>query len=94
MALAIFWDILLVAQIELNRGAINKATQLSQNTLLLNIHVAMAILTVLLYGTMIYTGRKLLKGDNSYRTRHKKLGLTTLGLRLMVYATSFFVVSS
>lgn len=92
MSFAIFWDICLVLQIELNRNALNKAAQFFHNFPILNIHVALAILTVLLYGAMIYTGRRLLKGDIPVRPVHKKLGIATLGVRLLVYATSFFVV--
>ena len=93
MLLAIFWDLILVAQIELNRGAISKAAQFSHNPLLLNIHVALALFTVLLYGIMIYSGCRLLKGHTPLRPLHKRLGLTTFGLRLLVYATSFFVAN-
>ena len=56
MSVAIAWDILLVVQIELNRSALAKAAQFMANKLLLNVHVAAAILTVLCYGIMIYTG--------------------------------------
>ena len=91
MSTAIVWDLLLVGQIEWNRGAVGKAVQFGENTWLLNAHVAAAITTVLLYGAMIYTGRKLLKGQNSLRPLHKKMGLTTLGLRFFVYISSFFI---
>ena len=92
MSLAIIWDLILVGQIELNRGVVIKAIQFTQNTFLLNIHVSIALLTVLLYGVMIYTGRKLLKGEVSLRPVHRRFGLTTLGFRFFVYITSFFIV--
>ncbi|MCY4645247.1 MAG: hypothetical protein OXB88_11575 [Bacteriovoracales bacterium] len=93
MSTAIVWDLLLVGQIEWNRGAVGKAVRFEENTWLLNTHVTAAILTVLLYGAMIYTGRKLLKGQNTFRPLHKKMGLSTLGLRLFVYVSSFFISS-
>ena len=93
MSVAIAWDILLVVQIELNRSALAKAAQFLTNKLLLNVHVAAAILTVLCYGIMIYTGRSLLRGETSLRRLHRQLGWSTLGLRLFVYVTSFFVVT-
>src|SRR3989344_6201589 len=49
MITAIVWDISLVLQIELSRGAINKASQAVTNPMLLNIHVTLALSTVLLY---------------------------------------------
>ena len=93
MLLAIFWDLILIAQIELSRGAVGKAVQFSRNALLLNIHVALALFTVLLYTIMIYSGYRLFKGKTSLRPMHKRLGFTTFGLRLLVYATSFFVAN-
>ena len=94
MSCAIIWDIALIIQIEWNLKAIEKAMQFTKNTFLLNIHVSLAILTVLLYFCMVYTGLRLLKGCSNMRPLHKKLGLTTITLRLLVFATSFFIVNS
>ena len=92
MSSAIIWDLILVGQIELNRGAIMKAVQFTKNTLLLNVHITMALLTVLLYGIMICTGRRLLRGKKALAPAHRRLGLITLGFRLFVYVTSFLIV--
>ncbi|MEC7276385.1 MAG: hypothetical protein VXV96_08700 [Bdellovibrionota bacterium] len=89
----IFWDILLVLQIELNRSAIIKASNAVTNAMILNIHVTIAVSTVLLYFVMIYTGRKLLKGDNSIKPLHKKLGWSAFTLRVLTFATSFWAVT-
>ena len=94
MATAIIWDILLILQIELTRSAIIKASKAMTNTMMLNVHVSLAVLTVLFYLAMIYTGRKFLKGDNSLRPLHKKLGWTTWCLRILTFATSFWAVSA
>ena len=94
MSVAIAWDVLLILQIELSRGAIVKASKVVTNTTILNIHVTFAVLCVILYGLMIYTGRKLLKNQNHLRSRHRMLGILTLSLRLLTFITSFFTVSS
>lgn len=93
MGTAIVWDILLILQIEIGRGAVAKAIKVPTNPLILNIHVAMALSCVLLYIIMIYSGRKILKGDRSLLKWHRIFGPLTLLLRTLVFATSFFVAS-
>lgn len=88
MKLAIVWDLLLVAQIELSRQAINTASKASTNPAIMNIHISLAVSTVLLYFVMFYTGNKLAKGDESIRKWHKPIGITTLGIRLLTLITS------
>ena len=92
MSSAIIWDILLILQIELGRGAINKASQAMTNTMMLNIHVSIAVSTVLLYFALIYTGRKFLKGQTSIRPLHRKLGISAVIMRTLTFITSFFAV--
>ncbi|MBC99483.1 MAG: hypothetical protein CME63_17195 [Halobacteriovoraceae bacterium] len=94
MLTAIIWDILLILQIELNRSAIAKASKAVSNTMILNIHVSLAVLTVLFYFAMLYTGKKFIGGDSSIRPLHRKLGWTTVALRILTFATSFFAVSA
>lgn len=96
MASSMVWDILLILQIELTRSAIIKASEsmIGSKSLILNIHVAMAIACVILYGFMVASGRRLLKGETGIRARHRMLGISTLILRTLVFATSFFVASS
>lgn len=93
MLTTIVWDILLVLQIELNRGAIIKASKAVTNAMMLNIHVSIAVLTVLFYFAMLYTGRQILQGDNGFRAIHKKLGWSTWTLRILTFATSFWAVT-
>lgn len=93
MSFAMIWDVILILQIELSRSAILKASQAVKNTMLLNIHVSIAVSTVIFYAFMVYTGRKLLNGDNSIRPRHKMLGWTTLFLRILTFITSFWAVA-
>lgn len=93
MITTIVWDILLVLQIELNRGAIIKASKAVTNAMMLNIHVSIAVLTVLFYFAMLYTGRQLVQGDNDFRSVHKKLGWSTWTLRILTFATSFWAVT-
>ncbi len=92
MLLVIFWDIILVLQIELTRGAIAKASKVATNTMIMNIHVTLAISTVILYFFMLYSGRKLIKGDRSIKPLHLKVGLITFVLRIATYVTSYFIV--
>ena len=92
MASAISWDLLLILQIQMNRSAIQKAARVIENPMMLNIHVSIAILTVLFYFALIYTGRKLLKGHNTVRPKHKFLGWSATVLRALTFITSFFAV--
>lgn len=93
MSLTMIWDILLILQIELSRSAIIKASRALENTMLLNIHVTIAVTTVVFYGLMVFTGRKLLSGDNSFRSQHRVLGWSTLFLRVLTFVTSFWAVA-
>lgn len=93
MSFAMVWDILLILQIELSRSAILKASKALSNTMALNIHVSIAVSTVVLYGLMVYTGRKLLKGENGIRSKHLVLGYTTLFMRILTLITSFWAVT-
>jgi len=92
MSLAMIWDVILILQIELSRSAILKATKALTNPLILNIHITIAVTTVVLYGFMVYTGRKLLSGENQIRPRHRFLGWTTLSMRILTFITSFWAV--
>lgn len=91
MKTVIIWDLLLVAQIELTRGAIIKASKAMTNPALLNIHVSLAVGTVLLYGFIFYTGHKLSQGHTNIRNKHKFLGFTVLTIRVLTLITSFLV---
>ena len=88
MRTAIIWDLILVAQIELTRQAINTASKAMDNHWLLNFHISLAVSTVLLYFVILYTGQKLLSGQESIRKSHKYLGFTTLTLRILTLITS------
>jgi hypothetical protein len=92
MSAAMIWDVLLILQIELSRSAILKASKAVSNTMALNIHVSIAILTVLFYVFMIKTGRQMLQGNYKIRTRHKFLGWSTFSLRILTFITSFWAV--
>jgi hypothetical protein len=92
MSTAMIWDVLLILQIELSRSAILKASKAASNTMALNIHVSIAILTVVFYVFMIKTGRQMLQGNYKIRPRHKWLGWTTFSLRILTFITSFWAV--
>lgn len=93
MSFAMIWDIILILQIELSRSAILKASRAVENAMILNIHVAIAVTTVLFYGVMVFTGRKMLAGNQSIRPKHKLFGWTTLLLRILTFITSFWAVT-
>ncbi len=93
MIITLTWDILLVLQIELNRSAIKKASEAVVNSMLLNIHVSFAVSCVVFYFLLIYTGRKLLKGENAFRNRHRLFGWAAFALRTLTLITSFFAVA-
>jgi uncharacterized membrane protein YozB (DUF420 family) len=94
MSSAMIWDILLILQIELTRGAVAKASEALTNPKILNIHVSLAVSSVVLYGVMVYLGRRVLKGDNEILSLHKKFGLLTVTCRTLTYVTSYLVVTN
>lgn len=94
MSLAMIWDVLLILQIELSRSAVAKASKVVTNPMMLNIHVFIALTTVLLYVFMVYTGRGILSGQEGIRFKHKILGYTTFFLRILTFVTSFWAVAS
>ncbi len=93
MSSAMIWDILLILQVELSRSAILKASKAVTNPLILNIHVSFAVSTVILYGFMVYSGRKMLAGDVSIRAKHRILGYSTFLMRILTFITSFWAVA-
>jgi uncharacterized membrane protein YozB (DUF420 family) len=93
MMSAMVWDVLLILQIELSRSAILKAAKAMSNPAMLNIHVSIAVTTVIFYIFMLITGRKVLNGDNTVLKRHKTLGWITMSLRVLTFATSFLAVT-
>ena len=93
MITVLTWDIILILQIELNRGAVEKAANALKNTMILNIHVSFAVSCVVFYILLIHSGRKLLGGQHSYRLRHRIFGWTAFTLRTLTLITSFMAVS-
>lgn len=92
MSTAIIWDIILVLQIEFTRSAIIKASKIMTNPTMLKIHLFFAISSVLLYFVMIYTGRRVLRGQVELRKKHKKIGWLTFTFRILTFVTSFYAV--
>lgn len=95
MSTVIIWDVLLILQIELNRSAIAKAADAVMevsNKMILNIHVSIAVATVILYVFMVITGRKILKEGLDFKPKHKMLAFGTVTMRVLTYVTSFMVV--
>ena len=93
MSTAMIWDVILILQIELSRSAILKASKAMSNPMLLNIHVSIAVTTVIFYIFMVLSGRKVLAGQNQLIKRHRMLGFITTALRALTFATSFMAVS-
>ena len=55
MASAMIWDIILILQIELFRDALLKASRFLENPWLLNVHISLAVSTLVFYGASVYT---------------------------------------
>jgi hypothetical protein len=94
MTAVLIWDVLLILQIELSRDAVAKAAKAAVNPMLLNIHVSFAVLSVVFYVLLVFTGRKLLAGDNKIKPRHRLFGWTAFTLRTLTLITSFFAVTT
>lgn len=92
MSSALIWDILLILQIEVTRSAIGKASGAMKNPMMLNIHVLLAITSVILYAFMVYTGRKILQNEKSFQSLHRLLGWTTYSVRFLTLVTSYWAV--
>lgn len=93
MKLVIVWDIILILQIELNRGAIAKASKYTENTMLLNIHVSLALATVLLYFVTALIGKKVMdEKREDLVAKHRLIGRITVLLRISTLITSFFIL--
>lgn len=93
MTAVLIWDVILILQIELSRGAVEKASKAIVNPMILNIHVSFALLSVVFYILLVITGRKLLAGDNQIRARHRLFGWSAFALRTLTLITSFFAVA-
>lgn len=91
MASAIVWDILLILQIELSRSAIKTASKVMSNPMIMNIHISLAVSTVVLYFVLIFLGRKLLRGENQVRNAHKMAGWLCIVLRTCTLITSTMI---
>lgn len=94
MTAVLIWDVILILQIELTRGAVEKASKAVINPMILNIHVSFAVLSVVFYILLVITGRKLLAGDNQIRAKHRLFGWTAFTLRTLTLITSFFAVAA
>ena len=92
MSAAMIWDVVLILQIELSRSAILKASKAVENAAILNIHVSIALTTVVLYGFMVHSGRALLANNSQMKPRHRVLGYSTLIMRILTFITSFWAV--
>ena len=90
MAVAMVWDLILILQIELFRNALFKASRFMENVWLLNVHIVLAVTTLIFYGACVYTGRCLLANDFSLRGYHRLLGTCAIVLRVLTFATGLF----
>lgn len=103
MKVVIVWDLLLILQIELNRGAINTAMKALENKWLLNVHILLALSTVITYGILFHAISKYLKAQgsgqittqgasrNPFLKRHSIAGKICVSLRVMTLVTSFMI---
>lgn len=92
MISVIVWDVVLILQIEFTRKAVEKAAKALTNPWILNVHVTFALSSVIFYFLLLYSGRKLLNGENQFRLRHRIFGWSAFTLRTLSLITSFFAV--
>lgn len=74
MSVAFALDLTLVIWLEFSREAVEKALALGGRDRpgpLLAVHITFAVLTIVCYLIQIYFGRKLLRGDESIRVKHR-----------------------
>lgn len=89
MVTAFVIDILLVLAIELSRGAVAQAMEVSEA--LLGFHIAVSVGVIVLYLAMFVLGRQLLVGVEARRLAHRNVGIAFIVLRSLNYITSFMV---
>jgi hypothetical protein len=82
-------DLGLVLAIELNRGAIRKAT--SRPSPLLLFHVLMSIIALLSYAAMATLGNAVRNGGERWRPWHKRVAWVLGGSRMANYVTSWML---
>lgn len=95
MLMAFVADVALVLSIELNRQAIETVVvdvQAPQDHALLLFHVAVSLVTIILYAVLTVLGFKILKGERSLLKLHRNLGGVFLLCRLTNYVTSFMIL--
>lgn len=93
MSAAFAADVVLVLAIELSRQAVEKAVTHVDNGLLM-FHVAVSLLSLVMYIALTLSGRKLLRGEEAVRPLHQKMAGAFLLFRLSNYVTSFWVINN
>lgn len=98
MAITIVWDLLLVAQIQWNRHAIQGAIEgvmkvEGHASFIMNVHLFFALSTVLLYFFMLYSGfvMKFFNQQMKCKNKHKLMGMVVLVFRISTLITSFMI---
>ena len=89
MVTAMATDVAMVLYLEITRAVIESLPGRGV-TPLLGTHIAMSVAVLVLYGVQVATGIKKARGKPS--TRHGKVALWLLVLRLGNLVTSFFVI--
>ncbi len=94
MLTAFALDVALVLYIELSRDAIHTFSESLRTPFehqLLLFHIAVSVLTLVLYVVLTATGFKVLKGRGELLKLHRNLAGLFVLARLVNYATSFWV---
>ena len=92
MLTAIGIDVANVLFLEIVLAAARKALKVPSEggSPILIFHIIVSLLTLVGYGSAIYSGRKLLKGGESRRL-HRATAMVVIPLRVLNYVTSFYV---
>lgn len=93
MSLAFLIDLGLVLVIEFNRKAVETVASsvVNQPDYFLIFHALVSLLVLVLYIMMIFSGLKILKGNDEQIARHRSFAYLFIVLRLTNYITSFFL---
>ena len=89
MTAAFLVDLGLLLYIEFAQQAVEKA--LEGGPALLYFHIAVSVGVLVLYVLQIRLGLRLYRGQPTVRERHRQLGVIFVVLRLLNFATSFYV---
>lgn len=89
MRVAFALDLGLVGFLELTRGAVERASEFASG--LLAFHVLVAVLALVTNVYLLYSGTKILAGEDQRQPRHRQVAWVFVVLRLTTFVTAFAI---